>query len=199
LPESSNQITTLGLLRHGQTDWNIDYRLQGVTDIPLNATGIQQAQAAARALAEQQWDVLLSSPLTRALETAKIVATAHAWPEESIQIDDLLLERSFGEAEGMIHADWKATFGDRHVPGSESRAELNQRTRALLDAIAVQFAGKRVLAVSHGALIREVLGIVSDGAVPPAGERISNACLNTFVHEVASGWQLLEYAPHPLG
>lgn len=199
MSESANRITTLGLLRHGQTDWNIDYRLQGVTDIPMNETGIRQAEAAAIALAEQEWDVLLSSPLSRALETAKIVASAQAWPTERIQIDDLLLERSFGEAEGMIHADWKATFGENHVPGSESRAELNQRTRALLDAIADRFAGKRVLAVSHGALIREVLGIVSDGAVPPAGERISNACLNTFIHDVESGWQLLEYAPHPLG
>jgi broad specificity phosphatase PhoE len=69
----------------------------------------------------------------------------------------------------------------------------------LLDTIANRFAGKRVLAVSHGALIRQVLGIVSDGAVPPAGERISNACLNTFICEPESGWQLLEYAPQPLG
>lgn len=190
--------TTLGLLRHGQTDWNIDFRLQGVTDIPLNETGIAQAQAAAAVLAGQSWHHLLSSPLSRALVTAQIVAEAHDWPAESIAIEPLLLERRFGEAEGMIHSEWKSTFGDAHVPGSESRAELKERTRLLLDAIIDRYAGTRVLAVSHGALIREVLALLSDNSLPPAGERIGNACLNTFVHEPETGWRVLEYAPAPL-
>lgn len=192
------QSTILGLLRHGQTDWNIDFRLQGVTDIPLNETGVAQAKTAAAVLSGQTWHRLLSSPLSRALETAQIVAEAHHWPTESIAVEPLLIERSFGEAEGMIHSEWKSTFGDTHVPGSESRAELAERTKVLLDVILERYAGKRVLAVSHGALIREVLGLLSDNALPPAGERIGNACLNTFVHDPETGWRVLEYAPAPL-
>lgn len=195
---SPNEITTLGLLRHGQTDWNIDFRLQGITDIPLNETGMEQARAAAAVLATQSWDHLLSSPLSRALVTAQIVAEAHDWAADAIEIEQLLLERSFGEAEGMLHSEWKANFGEQHVPGSETRAELTERTRLLLDVIVERYAGKRILAVSHGALIREVLGLLSDNALPPAGERIGNACLNTFVHDPETGWSVLEYAPAPL-
>lgn len=54
--------TTLGLLRHGQTDWNINLRLQGTADIPMNATGVAQIELAAQKLCEQPWDVILSSP-----------------------------------------------------------------------------------------------------------------------------------------
>ena len=68
------ETTTLGLLRHGQTDWNVDFRLQGVTDIPLNETGLAQARAAAAVLRSGDWDVLLTSPLVRASKTAQIVA-----------------------------------------------------------------------------------------------------------------------------
>lgn len=192
-------MTTLALLRHGQTDWNIDFRLQGVTDIPLNATGVEQAQTAAKVLADQQWNALLTSPLSRAVVTAQIVAEAQGLPLDALTIEPLLLERSFGEAEGMLHSEWKETFGDAHVPGSETRAELTLRTQELLDVILDRYRGSRVLAVSHGALIREVLGLLSDYTLPPAGERIGNACLNTFVHEPGSGWRVLEYAPAPLG
>ncbi|MFM1950969.1 MAG: hypothetical protein RL418_656, partial [Actinomycetota bacterium] len=65
--------TILGLLRHGQTDWNIDLRLQGTTDIPMNQVGIQQIQTAAAQLAGD-WDVILSSPLGRAKHSAQLVA-----------------------------------------------------------------------------------------------------------------------------
>ena len=64
----------MGLLRHGQTDWNIDFRLQGVTDVELNETGIRQAQLAAESLHADDWDFIASSPLSRAKVTAEIVA-----------------------------------------------------------------------------------------------------------------------------
>ena len=198
MSQATNSVTTLALLRHGQTDWNIDFRLQGVTDIPLNATGIEQAQAAARVLASQEWNTLLTSPLSRAVATAQIVAKAQGLSLEAVTIEPLLLERSFGEAEGMLHSEWKEAFGEAHVPGSETRAELTLRTRELLDMILDRYRGSRVLAVSHGALIREVIGLLSDYSLPPTGERIGNACLNTFVHEPDSGWRVFDYAPAPL-
>ena len=66
--------TTLGLLRHGQTDWNIDLRLQGTADIPMNAFGISQIEQAAKELTGQGWDLILSSPLGRARQSAEIVS-----------------------------------------------------------------------------------------------------------------------------
>ena len=107
----------MGLLRHGQTDWNIDFRLQGITDIPLNETGILQAQTAAAAIPKSFWNFVASSPLSRALDTAKIVAHAIEIPE--VTVDSLLLERSFGEAEGMTHSEWKENFPDDEAPRTE--------------------------------------------------------------------------------
>jgi broad specificity phosphatase PhoE len=96
--------THLGLLRHGQTDWNIDLRLQGSSDIPLNETGIKQAQLAADYLLDSHWDLVLASPLSRAHDTAKIVASALGL---EIVIIPELIERSFGVAEGMSHSEWR--------------------------------------------------------------------------------------------
>ncbi|MTA30323.1 MAG: histidine phosphatase family protein, partial [Actinobacteria bacterium] len=67
--------TIIGLLRHGQTDWNVDMRLQGVSDIPLNDYGREQANTAAEVLSSSTWEMIVSSPLSRALETANIVAS----------------------------------------------------------------------------------------------------------------------------
>lgn len=192
------EVTHLGLLRHGQTDWNIYFRLQGVTDIPLNETGLAQAEAASKRISRSEWDVILTSPLSRARVTAEIVAVGAGFSLDELIVEPLLLERSFGKAEGMLHSDWKANYSDMPIEGAETREELAARTLVLLEKLASDFAGKRVLAVSHGALIREVLDYVSGGALPPQGERISNACLNRFEHRKAFGWSVIEYSPHPL-
>lgn len=188
--------TVLGLLRHGQTDWNIDFRLQGVTDIPLNETGIAQAQDAAVAIDQDAWDVVLSSPLSRAVDTAKIVVRENNFP--ALQIEELLLERSFGEAEGLSHDEWRARYADTNtVPGGESLLELQLRSEKLLAHFAERFAGKRVLAVTHGALIRKLLRIVSNNEFPRDGERLGNACLSVFVHENGA-WRVDNYDPRTL-
>ncbi|MEY4262455.1 MAG: hypothetical protein RLY88_163 [Actinomycetota bacterium] len=188
--------TKLGLLRHGQTNWNIDFRLQGVTDIPLNETGIAQARDAALALNPADWDVILTSPLSRAADTAQIVATA--FKSHSVKIEPRLLERSFGEAEGMSHDEWRSKYSDTNVvPGGESLEELKARSIALLDHIAAEYQGLRVLAVSHGALIRKLLRIVSQNELPREGERLGNASLNIFEHD-GNDWRVLRYEPRTL-
>lgn len=185
--------TVVGFLRHGQTDWNIDFRLQGVTDVPLNQTGIAQAELAAQALDASEWDVVLTSPLSRARDTASIVIATTGLPEAVVE--PLLLERSFGEAEGLNHDEWRAAYPDSNeVPGGESIEVLEARVLRLLDELLVNFAGQRVLAVSHGALIRKALGILSQGQFPREGERLSNASLSVFVND-ATGWQIQSYEP----
>ena len=89
---------TFYVLRHGQTDWNVQMRLQGSTDIPLNETGRAQAHVAAKILAGEGVTQIIASPLSRALETAQIVGAAAGI--EPV-IDNRLIERNFGQFEGM--------------------------------------------------------------------------------------------------
>jgi broad specificity phosphatase PhoE len=188
--------TTIGILRHGQTDWNIDFRLQGVTDIPLNETGIAQARDAAEVIDPNEWDLILTSPLSRARATAEIVAEVNGFAEALIE--PLLLERSFGEAEGMTHEEWRAKYADTNVvPGGESLADLEARANLLLETLANKYRGQKVLAVSHGALIRILLRIVSIGEFPRDGERLGNASMSVFVHD-ESGWRIERYEPRTL-
>jgi broad specificity phosphatase PhoE len=188
--------TVVGILRHGQTDWNIDFRLQGVTDIPLNETGIAQARDAAAVIDGSDWDLVISSPLSRARATAEIVSELIGFGEPSVE--PLLLERSFGEAEGLGHEEWRAKYADTNlVPGGESLPELEARAKKLLEKIVTDHAGKRVLAVSHGALIRKLLRIVSQGEFPREGERLGNASMSIFVHDEL-GWRIERYEPRTL-
>lgn len=188
--------TLLGLLRHGQTDWNIDLRLQGSTDIPLNDTGRAQAIQAASVLNREDWDVIIASPLSRARDTADIVAKELGM---NVVIVPELIERSFGVAEGLDHASWRKMYESHAViEGLESLEDLRARTILLLDLIANEYAGQRVLAVSHGAFIRKVLTIISNGELPREGERLSNASLNKFMHS-DNAWTVAEYRPESLG
>lgn len=187
--------TILGLLRHGQTDWNIDLRLQGSTDIPLNETGKEQARQASLALNPEDWDLIIASPLSRARDTAEIIAQELSM---TVVIVPELIERSFGAAEGLDHASWRKLY-ESHVPieGLESLEDLRLRTHLLLDLIANEYSGQRVLAVSHGAFIRKVLTIVTNGELPRDGERLSNASLNRFMHQ-DNLWTITDYKPEAL-
>ena len=181
-------MTTLLLVRHGQTDWNAAHRIQGSTDIPLNDTGRQQAKDAATALRSVLDDELagvvpavVSSDLSRARETAQIIADELGVPHSGIY--PALRERSYGEAEGMKVTEFFARWGDWHaavVPGAETRPELRKRAlrglrRVTSDARArTAPASTPIIVVSHGALIREVLGHATAEELPPLGEKIAN-------------------------
>ena len=186
--------TYIGLFRHGQTDWNIDFRLQGTSDIPMNETGVEQVKNATRALGGH-WEVAVTSPLGRAIQTAQI-ATDFLGLDTAL-VEPLLLERSFGDAEGMLYEDWRELLAQAAVPGCESIAELETRCHRLLERIVKDHEGKRVLAVSHGALIRKVLNLVSKNEFPREGERLGNASLSVIAFD-GSKWRIEDYRPHTL-
>jgi broad specificity phosphatase PhoE len=184
--------THLGLLRHGQTDWNIDLRLQGSSDIPLNQTGIKQAELAASYLVGTEWDLVLASPLSRARDTAQIVASKL---NLEVVIVPELIERSFGIAEGMSHTEWRKLYESHtDIPGLESLDDLRDRSVNLLTQIANVYDGQRILAVSHGALIRKLMKIISTDKYPLDGDRLGNVSLNTFSH-LDGIWSVTDYNP----
>ncbi|NLD95435.1 MAG: histidine phosphatase family protein, partial [Fibrobacter sp.] len=93
----------LGFVRHGQTQWNLEGRLQGSSDIPLNQTGRAQAAAAVQVLGTGRWDAIVSSPLSRARETAQIIADGLGL--ELGPAYDLLVERDYGQGEGVVESE----------------------------------------------------------------------------------------------
>jgi uncharacterized phosphatase len=169
----------LYLVRHGETDWNAQRRIQGHTDIPLNERGRAQALHAGELLARRQWDAVVSSPLSRAAETAAIIAAELGLPEPVT--DARLVERNYGEAEGMDIGDVDRRFPPGTDPvGRETPKEVAERAMAALLDIAEAHPGESVIVVAHGGLIRQVLNAVEPGVQRPA---ITNGSIHSFSHE----------------
>jgi uncharacterized phosphatase len=174
-------MTELVLVRHGETDWNLAKRIQGVTDIPLNDTGRAQAAAAAEELAAEDWHGIVTSPLQRARETARIIARRLGVDEP--QVDDRLVERAYGEAEGMDAAALAERFpGMEGVPGIERRSDVTRRVLPALERIALEHPEQRIIVVAHGGVIGSLVRYVTDKALPVAGMRIPNGSAHRFRH-----------------
>ena len=178
-------LTTFALIRHGQTDWNAQRRLQGSSDIPLNDVGRAQAKEAVATLSGYEWDAIVSSPLSRAAETADLIAAglgltvARRVPE--------LTERSFGPAEGMQDGpELDALRIPSGFHGAESEDGAAERGLAALEALAEEFSGRRLLVVAHGTLLRVSLS----RAIGRTLQSIDNAVLNLAHHHAVDGWQL---------
>ena len=191
-------MTILTLVRHGETAWNYEGRIQGSTDIPLNDTGRLQARGIAETLAAEYAGrevVVVSSDLGRAAETADIIAAALG-TEVSRRFPGLQ-ERSYGEAEGMDAPTFYDTYGPWHaadVPGAETWPVVRERAlAALAEAVASAPDGVDVIAVAHGALIREVIMFATDGEFPREGERLPNCSATTFRLD-GDRWEMLAYA-----
>jgi len=148
----------LWLVRHGQTDWNIEGRIQGQVDIPLNATGRAQAEALACKLADKPFIAVYSSDLERARETAEILAAPHELP---VQIDPRLREINQGEWEGLtlnaVREQHAAQFNpnapispDFRPPLGESVTEVAERMQAVFNDIQKKHPSGAVLIVTHG-------------------------------------------------
>lgn len=148
-------MTELLLVRHGRTEWNELGRLQGREDIPLDDVGTAQAVSAARVLAQQRWDAVVSSPLGRARGTAELIAAACGLPAPSTEPD--LVERHYGLAGGLFDHEVTARWPDWVLPGSESRLEVYDRVRPALDRLADAHPGGRVVVITHGGVIRSVV------------------------------------------
>lgn len=177
--------TILTLVRHGETDWNAQRRMQGRTDIPLNARGREQAALVAKRLEGTRWDGIVSSPLSRVMEVSRAIARAIGFPEDRIIQRPDLVERGFGEAEGMTLAERTERFGlDGPIPGIESYEELDARVMSALREIEEQFRGRRVLVVAHGGVITGALEQLTHGELGHGKVFIANVSLTTVrVHD----------------
>ena len=185
--------TRILLIRHGETAWNAERRLQGHIDIALNAEGERQAAALAAALAGEQFDAIVSSDLRRAHQTAMSVARLHDQP---VRTDPALRERCYGAFEGLLYAEieqrypaqfaaWQARDVDSTVPDGERKAEtfrqFFQRSTASIAAWGDKYPGGTLALVAHGGVLecayRAALGLSLE---TPRTFKVLNASINRF-------------------
>jgi probable phosphoglycerate mutase len=199
-------VSRLIVWRHGNTDWNSGHRVQGQTDVPLNALGRQQAVDAAELLIKMRPGVIVSSDLRRAADTAAALAALSGL---SITYDQRLRERYFGAWQGLTMAEVAERLPDQHarwtagqeVGGDvESLDDLGKRVaEALLDAAARCGSGGTVVVATHGAAARQGVGHLLGW--PTEQLRTLRALQNChwveLTHDDKRGWQLGAYNVGP--
>lgn len=171
------------LLRHGETDWNKEGRIQGHTDIPLNDNGRAQIARTAEGLAGvcHGVDAILCSPLSRARESAYIAAEKLDYPTDRIIVEPLFIERSFGEAEGLTAAQREEKYPNYHYsdidyvfPGMEPFEKLIERAQNVFHKTMHTYKDKgNILIVSHGAMLAAVITAVADRKIPYFSDALS--------------------------
>lgn len=178
-------MTEFTFIRHGETDWNRQQRFQGQIDVPLNAAGHSQAARLAARLAASPPDLLFSSDLLRARETA--APLAGAWGMAAAPLPGLR-EQSFGVLEGLdvptikarhpdLWAQWLVHRADFALPGGESLRQFHERVMAAVRLLAAAHAGRHLTVVTHGGVLdmlwRSAKGLSLDGlrdcAIPNTG------------------------------
>ena len=189
-PTATTHIT---LIRHGETAWNADRRLQGHLDIGLNERGLAQARALATALATTPFDAVLASDLQRAWQTAEALASGRGL---TVLQDAALRERGYGSFEGLLYADieaaypveyaaWQARDTDAVMPAgtrvAESFRQFYQRAVAAIMAAAARHPGGSIAIVAHGGVLecayRAARGLALD---TPRDFAVLNCSINRF-------------------
>ena len=186
------------VVRHGETQWNVESRVQGHMDSPLTQAGLAQAEAIAGRLSCEAFEVLVSSDLGRAMHTARVIAGRCG---REVIPDARLRERSFGAGEGMTYGDldyhWPDVFSrvretdpDFVIPGGESRRQFHERIRDAFHGLAAEHEGRRVAVVCHGGVLAALYRLIHDIPVAkPHRIPIANASYNAIAFE-ADAWSV---------
>lgn len=196
-------LTRICLVRHGETAWNAERRLQGHTDIPLNDTGLAQARATAESLSSQRFDAAYSSDLTRARQTAAAIAERCGLAPT---LDARLRERHYGSFQALTYDEARARFPEdyhrfetrdpdfRFPQGGESLLEFAGRIGTTLEGIARSHPGGTVLIVTHGGVLDIVHRLATGKPLgAPRDFTIPNAALN-WIGWRDEAWSLIAWA-----
>jgi alpha-ribazole phosphatase len=190
------------LVRHGETEWNAENRICGRSDVPLSQVGRRQAKMLAERLKSVSFDAIFSSPLERAIDTARFISERIGL--EPV-VDDRLVELDYGQWEGKTMQEimtndtktflaWQADPGEVAPPGGETGLEAQQRVVAFLDSLAAKHREGEVAVVFHKSVCR--LAICHVLGMSPSDYRrkliMENAALSVIQSRV-DGWQLITY------
>lgn len=194
----SRSDTHLIAIRHGETEWNSQGRFQGHLNSTLNAQGLAQAEALGGYLARERFDLLLSSDLGRALQTASAIAMRSG---HEIVVEPRLRERRMGIFQGLTPAEVQARYPDEYarfkthdpdyvIPDGESMRQLLERSVACITELAARHAGLTLAAVTHGGVLATLYRHAR--AMPldtPRDFPLHNTGVNRFRHRLGA-WQL---------
>ena len=193
------QATRILAIRHGETLWNVDTRIQGHLNIDLNETGRWQAERVGHALAEEPIEAIYSSDLRRAFETAQAIACAPArlaarTPTPTQVIPHLpLRERHFGHLQGKTWAEieaehpeeckrWRGRDPHWAPSGGESLTELRERIRRCVDELASQHMGEQIVLVAHGGVMDALYRLATGQDIQaPRTWHLGNAAINRLL------------------
>jgi probable phosphoglycerate mutase len=194
--------TRLCIVRHGETAWNAEHRVQGQLDIPLNRIGLTQAQAVGRALKDERFDAIYSSDLVRARQTADPIAS---FLSLKMLLDRDLRERHYGIFERLTYAEVQTRFPEDYARFAardpeyafrtgESLKDFSARSIAVVSKIVKQYEGRNILVFTHGGVLDKLYRFIT--GLPLSAERdfgIPNAGLNR-IEIGAAGWQIRSWA-----
>ena len=191
-------ITRLCLVRHGETEWNAEGRVQGQTDIPLSALGLAQARAAAEVLCRHDFSTIYSSDLMRVRQTAEPSAHKLAL---SLQLDPALRERHYGIFERLLYTEVRSRYPEHYerfhrkdpdydFESGESLRTFYERALGVVKSIAARHAGEQVLVFTHGGVLEMVYRYAREvGLSSPRDFGIPNCGVN-WVEVSARGWDV---------
>jgi 2,3-bisphosphoglycerate-dependent phosphoglycerate mutase len=180
-------LTKIGIIRHGTTAWNKELRAQGSSDIPLDENGLVEANKLAERLEKENWDVIYSSHLVRAKQTAEIIAGKMT--NKQVQLETRIREVSGGLIEGTTEEErikrWGNNWRDLDL-GIEGKESVITRGLSAIKEFASTHNNKNILIVSHGSFIRHMLKEL----VPHLSmeKKLSNTSLTTLV-KTENGWE----------
>jgi probable phosphoglycerate mutase len=194
MSQSMTSATRIIAIRHGETAWNVDTRLQGHLDIGLNERGQWQAQRAAEALADEDIAAIYSSDLSRASSTAQAIADkATRLDARQLRLNTGLRERGFGVFEGLTYAQvasdwpeeslrWRQRQPDFAPSGGESLTQVRDRIATAVNAIAAQHMGEQIVLVAHGGVMDALYRLATrqDIASPRTWD-LGNATINRLL------------------
>lgn len=169
------KMTTLCIIRHGETDWNNEGRFQGIEEIPLNNNGRKQALSCVKYLKNFEWDAIVTSPLGRAKETASIIANNLGF--KTVKVIPELIERDFGRAAGLFPHERKKMFPNELFEGAETKEATRKRSMEALKIIDNMYKDKRVIVITHGGIINSIMNVLTNSEFSTKAIRIKNASI----------------------
>lgn len=169
------------LIRHGQTDWNLQGRFQGREDIELNETGIMQAVNCGKAIKGTAFQAVITSPLSRARKTAEIIAEQVGANE--LIIEDSIIERDFKKVSGMTPKEREIFYASGEPDDKEPWEDLCNRMMNSIKKYGKKYDKDNIIMVSHGASINSVLSVLSSGKTGTGKIILKNTCINILHYE----------------